>query len=65
VPPTKQARGNSGKEPILHQVTECRKNFRRNQVQSGGQSTSGQQTHTVVIMIQAPSQIRNQKCILL
>ncbi len=42
VSPTKQARGDSGKEPKLHRWQNGEKNLGRNQAQSGGQFPSGQ-----------------------
>ncbi len=42
ISPTKQARGDSGKEPKLHRWQNGEKNLGRNQAQSGGQFPSGQ-----------------------
>ncbi len=44
VSPTKQARGDSGKEPKLHRWQNGEKNLGRNQAQSGGHFSSGQTT---------------------
>ncbi len=47
VSPTKQARGDSGKEPKLHRWQNGEKNLGRNQAQSGGQFSSGQTTQQI------------------
>jgi len=47
--PIKQAKskGDSGKEPKLHQVTDWRKNPLENPGSAGGQFSSGQQLNSV------------------
>jgi len=62
VSPTKKIRGDSGKEPKLHQVTEWRKkNLGINQDHPRSQFSSAQQTNKhSVITIRTASQVRIQ-----
>ncbi len=51
--PTKQARGDSGKQPKLHRWQNGEKNLGRNQAQSGGHFSSGQTTAVQFQLLQS------------
>ena len=55
VTPTKQARGDSGKEPKLHRWQNGEKNLGRNQAQLGGQFSSDQTKPVVQFQAAAKS----------